>query len=75
MRGTARRIFSASDFQAACRRILTERLAANQVYVAPRLGRLRVSPHVYNDEADIDRFIEVLRSLIRPRQGREALIA
>jgi selenocysteine lyase/cysteine desulfurase len=54
---------------------LTERLAANQVYVAPRLGRLRVSPHVYNDEADIDRFIEVLRSLIRPRQGREALIA
>ena len=27
------------------------------IYVAPRLGRMRVSPHVYNDEADIDRFI------------------
>jgi selenocysteine lyase/cysteine desulfurase len=34
------------------------RLAAEGIYVAPRLGRLRVSPHVYNDEADIDRFLE-----------------
>lgn len=51
---------------------LAERLAASQVYVAPRLGRLRVSPHVYNDEADIDRFVDVLRSNIRPRHGREA---
>jgi selenocysteine lyase/cysteine desulfurase len=42
---------------------LTKRLAAENVYVAPRLGRLRISPHVYNDEADIDRFVEVFRRL------------
>jgi len=40
---------------------LVERLAAEQVYAAPRLGRLRISPHVYNDEEDVDRFIEVFR--------------
>jgi selenocysteine lyase/cysteine desulfurase len=43
---------------------LIERLAAAQVYVAPRLGRLRISPHAYNDEADVDRFVEVLRNLM-----------
>jgi selenocysteine lyase/cysteine desulfurase len=36
---------------------LTARLAAQSVYVAPRLGRVRISPHVYNDEADVDRFV------------------
>jgi selenocysteine lyase/cysteine desulfurase len=36
---------------------LTARLAAQNVYVAPRLGRVRISPHVYNDEADVDRFV------------------
>jgi selenocysteine lyase/cysteine desulfurase len=40
---------------------LVAQLAANNVFVAPRLGRLRVSPHVYNDEADVDRFIEIFR--------------
>jgi selenocysteine lyase/cysteine desulfurase len=40
---------------------LIARLAAENVFVAPRLGRLRISPHVYNDEADVDRFIDVLR--------------
>ena len=39
---------------------LIEGLASESVYVALRLGRLRVSPHVYNDEADCDRFVEVL---------------
>jgi len=36
---------------------LIERLAAEQVYVAPRVGRMRISPHVYNDEEDVDRFL------------------
>ncbi len=43
---------------------LTQKLAARKVYVAPRLGRLRVSPHVYNEEADIDRFVVALRAAI-----------
>src|SRR6185437_8583894 len=40
---------------------LVERLAAEKVYAAPRLGRLRISPHVYNDEADVDRFVAAFR--------------
>ena len=44
---------------------LIEGLASEGVYVAPRLGRLRVSPHVYNDEADADRFVEVLGKRLR----------
>ena len=43
---------------------LLDALAAERVYVAPRLGRMRISPHVYNDEADVDRFVQVLRRLI-----------
>jgi selenocysteine lyase/cysteine desulfurase len=43
---------------------LIERLAAEQVYVAPRLGRLRISPHVYNDEIDVDRFVDVFWRLV-----------
>jgi selenocysteine lyase/cysteine desulfurase len=39
---------------------LIEGLATEGVYVAARLGRLRVSPHVFNDEADVDRFVAAL---------------
>src|SRR5436190_6860808 len=44
---------------------LVEGLASEGVYVAPRLGRMRVSPHVYNDEADVDRLVEVLTRRLR----------
>ena len=44
---------------------LVEGLASEGVYVASRLGRMRVSPHVYNDEADADRFVEVLTRRLR----------
>jgi selenocysteine lyase/cysteine desulfurase len=36
-------------------------LAKEQVFVASRLGRMRVSPHVYNDEADVDRFVAAVK--------------
>ena len=44
---------------------LIEGLASEGIYVALRLGRMRVSPHVYNDEADADRFVEVLARRLR----------
>lgn len=40
-------------------------LAEEGVYVAPRLGRMRISPHVYNDETDCDRFVAVLAKRLR----------
>jgi selenocysteine lyase/cysteine desulfurase len=40
-------------------------LAGEGIFVAARLGRLRVSPHVYNDEEDADRFVEVLAKRLR----------
>jgi selenocysteine lyase/cysteine desulfurase len=43
---------------------LTKRLAGENVYVAPRLGRVRISPHVYNDDADVDRFVATFRRLM-----------
>ncbi len=39
---------------------LVEKLATEDVYVASRLRRMRVSPHVFNDEADVDRFVAAL---------------
>jgi selenocysteine lyase/cysteine desulfurase len=53
-------ILSLSFPQGMPRGLVTQ-LAANNVFVAPRLGRLRISPHVYNDEADVDRFVEAFR--------------
>ncbi|HTR88148.1 MAG TPA: aminotransferase class V-fold PLP-dependent enzyme [Reyranella sp.] len=42
---------------------LPRKLAAENVHAAPRLGRLRLSPHVYNDEQDVERFVEVFRKV------------
>jgi selenocysteine lyase/cysteine desulfurase len=36
---------------------LIEGLATEGIYVAARLGRMRISPHVFNDEEDADRFV------------------
>lgn len=44
--------FSADDLY----RILNER----RIITTPRLGRLRISPHLYNTREDIDRLIEAL---------------
>ncbi len=42
---------------------LIDRLAAENVFVTPRLGMMRISPHVYNDEGDVDRFVATFRRL------------
>ena len=39
---------------------LVEGLAGEGIYVAARLNRMRVSPHVFNDEVDADRFVAAL---------------
>ncbi|HAR23486.1 MAG TPA: aminotransferase [Bradyrhizobium sp.] len=44
---------------------LIARLAAENIHVALRLGRMRISPHVYNDEADVDRLVEGLTNALR----------
>jgi selenocysteine lyase/cysteine desulfurase len=44
---------------------LVEGLASEGIYVAARLGRMRISPHVFNDEADADRFVEALVRRLR----------
>jgi selenocysteine lyase/cysteine desulfurase len=44
---------------------LVEGLAGEGIYVAPRLGRMRISPHVYNDEADVDRLVAALAKRLR----------
>jgi selenocysteine lyase/cysteine desulfurase len=40
---------------------LVAAMAADGVVVSSRDGNLRVSPHLYNSEADIDRALAVLR--------------
>jgi len=48
---------------------LVEGLAGEDIYVAPRLGRMRISPHVYNDEEDADRFVAALTKRLRGKRG------
>ena len=40
-------------------------LASEGVFVAARLGRVRISPHVFNDEADTDHFVAALARRLR----------
>jgi selenocysteine lyase/cysteine desulfurase len=44
---------------------LVRGLATEDIYVAARLGRMRISPHVFNDEADADRFVAALARRLR----------
>jgi selenocysteine lyase/cysteine desulfurase len=44
---------------------LVEGLASEGIYVAARLNRMRISPHVFNDERDADRFVAALARRLR----------
>lgn len=50
-------------FPGGMRAGLVEALAERGVHVAPRLGRMRISPHVYNDESDVAAFLQAFRAL------------
>ena len=40
---------------------MPEKLAAANVFISVRGSSIRVTPHVYNSVADVERLIEVLR--------------
>ena len=44
---------------------LAERLASARVYVSVRGDSIRVSPHLYNDAGDVERFVAVLRAHLK----------
>jgi selenocysteine lyase/cysteine desulfurase len=44
---------------------LVEGLAGEGIHVAARLSRMRLSPHVFNDEEDADRFVAALSRRLR----------
>jgi len=52
-------------FEGKDARQLVRDLHAHKVLVAARHGNLRVSPHFYNDESDLDRFEQELRQVLR----------
>ncbi len=41
-----------------------QKLRERKIYIALRAGNLRVSPHLYNNEEDINKFVEELRRTI-----------
>ena len=43
---------------------LLPQLAQRNVYVSVRGASIRVTPHVYNTKADIDRFVEALEAVL-----------
>jgi cysteine desulfurase/selenocysteine lyase len=56
-----------SIFTFACERVpeLHKELLKNKIILVPREGSIRVSAHLYNDESDVDRLIEVLERFRR----------
>ncbi len=43
---------------------MCDALAEKNVHVTARLGRVRVAPHVYNDDADIETFVSQFKSVL-----------
>src|SRR5262249_52546281 len=50
-------------------RYLVSALSAARVYVSIRGNAIRVAPHVFNTEADIDRLLDVLGDHDRSKEG------
>jgi selenocysteine lyase/cysteine desulfurase len=44
---------------------LADRLTASRVFVSIRGDSIRVAPHLYNDDRDVERFISVLGEALR----------
>jgi selenocysteine lyase/cysteine desulfurase len=44
-----------------------ERLYKRGVVVSPRIGGLRISPHLYNTEEEAEAFVKALRDVAKPR--------
>ena len=51
-------------FPGAAPENLVERLAAEQVYVSVRGASMRVTPHVYNNDNDVDKLISALKMVM-----------
>lgn len=54
-------------------RAVADAMAAARVHVSVRGDSIRVAPHVYNEPADIDRFLEVLSHLTSGDSSRRAI--
>ena len=61
--GMASRFSPVAAANPAATRRTYESLRAAEVVVSLRQDRIRVSPHLYNTEADIARCLQVLRSI------------
>jgi selenocysteine lyase/cysteine desulfurase len=55
--------------------ILAATLAEARVYVSVRGDSVRVSPHVYNDRGDVERFLDVLAGALAGSRGPEPVPA
>ena len=53
-----------AQFESRDARVVARELQARKVLVAARHGYLRVSPHFYNNEEDLERFESELRSVL-----------
>ena len=51
-------------FKADNAEVIVRKLEKEMVIVSARGGGIRVSPHFYNNEEDIDRLISVLKNLL-----------
>ena len=56
--------FIGAQLPAGTRDDLLTELAKEKVYLSERGGSLRITPHLWNDDQDFDRLIDILRRLI-----------